>query len=192
MVLWAPWSDSNPSCLVQNLWESRAFLNRSFCVLEKTPFLLGNSSILPKPWSYSSIPSVDMFTSTLWSCLQILSLFGRVLIAKSSSFPKNAGWKNVSGLEQSFSQHRLNRHFENTQVGSTGEWFCHVLGVLGFSVVAPVHQTLHASDQPVLLLDLSFCLFNRRIVFSRRQLNRCSGRFNLLLLWTTAPVLWFC
>ena len=93
MVLWAPWSDSNPSCLVQNLWESRVFLNRSFCVLEKTPILLGNYSILPKPWSDSSIPSVDMFTSTLWSCLQILSLFGRVLIAKSSSFPKNAGWK---------------------------------------------------------------------------------------------------
>jgi len=49
-----------------------------------------------------------------------------------------------------------------------------VLGFLGFSMVAPVHQTLHASDQPVLLLDLMSRSFNRRIVFSRRRINRCS------------------
>ena len=160
VVLWALWRDSNPSCLVQNFWESRALLNRSFCVLEKTPFLLGNSSILSKPWSDSSIPSVDMFTSTLWSCLQILSPFGRVLIAKSSRFPKNAGWKNVSGLEQSFSQHRLNRRFENTHIGSTGEWICHLLGFLGFSLVAPVCSLSGASVQPVISFHcLVVCCF---------------------------------
>ena len=36
-----------------------------FHVLEKTSFLLGNSSIPPKSWSDSSIPSVDMFTGPL-------------------------------------------------------------------------------------------------------------------------------
>ena len=93
MVLWGLWSDSNPSCLVQNLWESRAFLNRSFCVLEKTPILLWISSISPKPWSNSSIPSVDVFTSPLWSCLQNLVRFGLDLAPRSSSFPKNTVWK---------------------------------------------------------------------------------------------------
>jgi len=42
-----------------------AFDDEVLGVLEKTPFLLGNSSIPPKSWSDSSIPSVDMFTSPL-------------------------------------------------------------------------------------------------------------------------------
>jgi len=57
-------------------------------------------------------------------------------------------------------------------VGSTGEWSFLVLGFLGFSVVAPVHQTLHAPDQPVLLLNSLFRSFNRRTVFPRRRINR--------------------
>ena len=42
-----------------------AFDDEVLGVLEKTPFLLRNSSIPLKPWSDSSIPSVDMFTSPL-------------------------------------------------------------------------------------------------------------------------------
>jgi len=87
------WGDSNPSSLVLKPPESRVHSNRSFCVLEKTPFLLGNSSIPPKLWSDSSIPSVNMFTSPLWSWLQNLSSFGLDLIFQSSKIPKVAGWK---------------------------------------------------------------------------------------------------
>jgi len=57
-------SDSKPSSLVQYPPESRVLPNRSCCVLEKTPILLGISSIPSKPWSDSSIPSMDMFTKS--------------------------------------------------------------------------------------------------------------------------------
>ena len=87
------WSDSNPPSLVLNPTESRVFSNRSFSRSRKTPFLLGNSSIPPKPWSDSSILLVGMFTWSLWSCLQNLSPFVLVLILQSSKFPKFAGWK---------------------------------------------------------------------------------------------------
>jgi len=101
------WSDSNPLSLVLNPTESRVFSNRSFSRSRKTPFLLGNSSIPPKPWSDSSILLVGMFTRSLWSCLQNLVRFWLDLILQSPSFPKNAGWKIVSGHGQSFSCHRL-------------------------------------------------------------------------------------
>ena len=86
-------SDSKPSSIVLNPLESRVTTNQSFCVLEKTPILLQILSISPKPWSNSSIPSVDVFTSPLWSCLRNLVIFGLDLVTRSSSFRKNAGWK---------------------------------------------------------------------------------------------------
>ena len=95
-------SDSKPSSLVLYPPESRVHLNQSYCVLEKTPILLGISSIPPKPWSDSSIPSVDIFTSPLWSWLRILVRFGLDLILRSSSFWARCGLKSVSGLGQSF------------------------------------------------------------------------------------------
>ena len=73
-----PWGASNPSSLVLNSPESRVPSIGDFCVLEKTPFLLGNSSIPPKPWSDSSIPLVGIFTRSfvivpakfgeVWTC----------------------------------------------------------------------------------------------------------------------------
>ena len=87
------WSGSNPSSLVPKPPGSRVYSNWRFCVIEKTPFLLGNSSIPPKPWSDSSISSVDMFTSPLWSCLQKLVRFGLDLALRSSSYSRTAGWK---------------------------------------------------------------------------------------------------
>ena len=87
------WSDPNPFSQVLKPSESRVPLDRSFWVLEKTPILVGISSIPPKPWSDSLIPYVDMFTSPLWSSLQNLSSFGLDLILQSSKFPKVAGWK---------------------------------------------------------------------------------------------------
>ena len=122
VVPWALWRDSNPSCLVQNFWESRALLNRSFCVLEKTPFLLTNSSIPLKSWSDSSIPSVDMFTRSLWSCLQILSSFRLDLILQSPSFSKGRGLKNL--FLRSDRIHPITGWtdmFKHMHVGSTGE-----------------------------------------------------------------------
>ena len=79
----------------------------------------------------------------------------------------------VSGLGQDFSLSPVEPTLTFFCIGSTGELSFHVLGFLGFSVVAPVHQTLHASDQPVLLLFLLFRSFNWRIDFPRRRLNRC-------------------
>ena len=79
-----PWGASNPSSLVLKSPESRAPSIGDFRVLEKTPFLLGISSIPPFSWSDSSIPSVDMFTRSLWSCLQNLVGFGPRLIIRSS------------------------------------------------------------------------------------------------------------
>ena len=70
---------------------------------EKTPFLLGFSSIPLKPWSESSIPLVGRFTRSLWSCLQILVSFGLVLGLQLTRFPKNTGWKNSALLGQDFS-----------------------------------------------------------------------------------------
>ena len=134
----------------------------------------------------------DVFLKSSSSSPQNLSSFGLDLIVQSSSFSKFAGWKNPVLLGQDFSLSPVEQTITFFCVGSTGEWICHVLGFLGFSVVAPVHQTLHASDQPVLLLNLLFRSFNQRKDFPRRRLNRCSGCFELLLLWTTAPVLWFC
>ena len=65
---------------------------------EKTPFLLGNSSIPPKPWSDLSIPLVGMFTRSLWSCLQILVGFGLVLILESSSLDRATSKAEFSAL----------------------------------------------------------------------------------------------
>jgi len=75
---------SNPSSLVLKSLESRAPSIGDFRVLEKTPFLLGISSIPLFSWSDSLIPSVDMFTRSLWSCLQNLMGFGPRLIIRSS------------------------------------------------------------------------------------------------------------
>ena len=86
-------SYSKPSSLVLYPPESRVSPNRSCCILEKTLILLGISSIPPKPWSNSSIPSVDVFTRPLWPCLQILVRFGLDLATRSLSSWKNAGWK---------------------------------------------------------------------------------------------------
>jgi len=86
-------NDSKSSSLVLNPPESRVTTNRSFCVLEKTPILLRISSTSPKLWSNSSIPSVDVFTSLLWSCLWNLVRFGLDLATRSSSFRENTDWK---------------------------------------------------------------------------------------------------
>ena len=134
----------------------------------------------------------DVFLKSSSSSPQNLSSFGLDLIVQSSSFSKITGWENPVLLGQDFSLSPVEPTLTFFCVGSTGEWSFHVLGFLGFSVVAPVHQTLHASDQPVLLLNSLFRSFNRRTVLPSRRLNRCSGCFELLLLWTTAPVLWFC
>ena len=110
MVLWALCSESEPSCLVHIIQDSRAPSNRSswaFHVFEKTPFLLTKPAIPPKPWSDSSIPFVDVFTSPLWSCLPRLISFGLDLIVRSSNFSQVAGWKTP--LDSAFRQHRLNR-----------------------------------------------------------------------------------
>jgi len=124
----------------------------SFYKTPKTPFLLGISSIPHKPWSNSSIPSVDVFTSPLWSCLQNLVRFGLDLATQSSSFQKNAGWKNrfwaraeffLSPDEPTFWKYprRINQwvgfscvrvlllsrctdEFFLSPIGLTGEWFC--------------------------------------------------------------------
>ena len=117
----------------------------------------------------------DVFLKSSSSSPQDLSSFGLDLIVQSSSFSKIAGWKNPVLLGQDFSLSPVEPTLALFCVGSTGEWFFHVLGFLGFSVVAPVHQTLHASDQPVLLLILLFRSFNWRIDFPRRRLNRCFG-----------------
>ena len=87
------WSSSNSSSLEPNPPKPRVSTNQSSCILEKIPILLGISLIPSKPWSNSSIPSVDVFTSPLWPCLQILVRFGLDLVTRSSSFRKNAGWK---------------------------------------------------------------------------------------------------
>ena len=79
----------------------------------------------------------------------------------------------VSGLGQDFSLSPVEPTLTFFCVGSTDEWSFHVLGFLEFSVVAPVHQILHASDQPVILLNLLSRLFNRRTDFPRRRLDRC-------------------
>ena len=76
---------------------------------EKTPFLLGNSSIPPKPWSDSSIPLVGMFTRSLWSCLQNLVRFGFVLILQLSSLVSNREQKQSFCVGLNFSYHQLNR-----------------------------------------------------------------------------------
>jgi len=89
--------------------------------------------------------------------------FGLDLIVQSSSFSKIAGWKNPVLLWQDFSLSSVEPTFALFCVGSTGEWFFHVLGFLGFSVVAPVHQTLHASVQPVSAFLLLLCPFNIRM-----------------------------
>ena len=88
------WSDSNPSSLVLKPAESRVPLIRSFWVLEKTPFLLGNSSIPPKPWSDLLILSVDMFTSPFvimhTNFGEIWTWFGLSIV----EFFKNRGQEN--------------------------------------------------------------------------------------------------
>ena len=134
----------------------------------------------------------DVLLKSSCSSSQNLSSFGLDLIVQSLSFSKFAGWKNPILLGQDFSLSPVEPTLTFFCVGSTGEWSFHVLGFLGFSVVAPVHQNLHASDQPVLPLYLLFRSFNWRIDFPRRRLNRCSGCLDLLFLWTTTPVLWFC
>ena len=115
------WNYYNPPSLVLNSMESRVFSNRSFSRSRKTPFLLGNSSIPPKPWSDSSILLVGMFTRSLWSCLQILSPFGLVLILQSSSFPKVAGCKTPVLLGLGFSLSPVEPTLEIKIVGSTSD-----------------------------------------------------------------------
>ena len=95
--------DSNSSSLGLKLTESRVPSIRSFCVLDKTLFFLTKPAIHPKPWSDSSIPSVDVFTSPLLSCLQNLVRFGLDLIPRTSSFCQDAGCKIRSGHVLNFS-----------------------------------------------------------------------------------------
>jgi len=65
-------------------------------------------------------------------CLQILVSFGLVLGLQSTRFPKNTGWKNSALLGHDFSLLPVEPTLAFLSVGSTGEWFCHLLGFLGF------------------------------------------------------------
>jgi hypothetical protein len=124
MVLWALCSESEPSCLVHIIQDSRAPSNRSswaFHVFEKTPFLLTKPAIPPKPWSDSSIPFVDVFTSPLWSCLQNLVRFGLDLIPRTLSFGSSREENRVSGLRLNFYLTPIKPTLEFEVVGSTGE-----------------------------------------------------------------------
>ena len=64
------------------------------------------------------------------------------LIFQSSSFGSSREENRVSGLGQDFSLSPVEPTLTFFCIGSTGEWSFHVLGFLGFSVVAPVHQNL--------------------------------------------------
>jgi hypothetical protein len=61
------------------------------------------------------------------------------LIVQSSNFSQVAGWKNSALLEQNFSLSPVEPTLALLCVGSTGEWFCRLLGFLGFLLVAQVH-----------------------------------------------------
>ena len=62
-ILETLWCDFNPLSLVLTPWKSRAPLDLSFGKISKTPFWLRSSLISLNPWSISSSPFGDVFTS---------------------------------------------------------------------------------------------------------------------------------
>ena len=164
------WGASNPSSLVLKSPESRAPSIGDFRVLEKTPFLLGISSIPLFSWSDSLIPSVDMFTRSLWSCLQNLVGVEPHLIIRSSIFQIE---NRAVFLGQNFSLSPVEPAFANDQpvirVFSAWQGFWRVHRMISWILAfhTPVHwaSVFWSSDQSVL------------------------SEFVCVSLWTTAPML---
>ena len=123
-----PWGASNPSSLVLKSPESRVSSIGDFRVLEKTPLLLRFLPIHFNPCGLSLKSFGDVFLKSSSSSPQNLTSFGLDLIVQLSSFSKIAGWKNPVLLWQDFSLSSVEPTFALFCVGSTGEWFFHVLG----------------------------------------------------------------
>ena len=146
-----------------------------FAFLEKTPLLLRFLSIPLNSWGFSLRSFGDVFLKSSSSSPQILTPLWTWFDPQIIEFSKVRGLEKlcsaragvfaiVGWTDACVLLRRINRCVDFTELGflavllrCTGAWI------------------LHASVQPVKPFLLLFCSFNRRIDFSRRRFNRCSG-----------------